>query len=98
MAEVVTRPIACALAVVAAAAGCERTPSSIAADRFRGAPVILISIDTLRADHLPVYGYRGGSTPVIDRLAGSGIVFDEAYSQCPLTLPSHTSLLTGRLP
>ncbi|OLC46345.1 MAG: hypothetical protein AUH43_14390 [Acidobacteria bacterium 13_1_40CM_65_14] len=93
-----TRSIACALAVVAAAAGCERTPSSIAADRFRGAPVILISIDTLRADHLPAYGYGAGSTPAIDRLARSGVVFDEAYSQCPLTLPSHTSLLTGRLP
>jgi arylsulfatase A-like enzyme/Tfp pilus assembly protein PilF len=83
---------------VAAAAGCERTPSSIAADRFPGAPVILISIDTLRADHLPVYGYGAGSTPALDRLARSGVVFDEAYSQCPLTLPSHTSLLTGRLP
>jgi len=94
----VTRSIACALAVVAAAAGCERTPSSIAADRFCGAPVILISIDTLRADHLPAYGYGAGSTPAIDRLARSGVVFDEAYSQCPLTLPSHTSLLTGRLP
>ena len=93
-----TRSIACALAVAAAAAGCGRTPSSTPADRFPAAPIILVSIDTLRADHLPVYGYRGGSTPAIDRLAASGIVFDDAYSQAPLTLPSHASLLSGRLP
>lgn len=90
------RSIVCALA--AAAAGCGRTPSSTPADRFPAAPIVLVSIDTLRADHLPVYGYRGGSTPAIDRLAASGIVFDDAYSQAPLTLPSHASLLSGRLP
>ena len=91
------RFVACALAVAIVAIGCGRTPSSLA-ERFPAAPIILISIDTLRADHLPVYGYRGGSTPVIDRLAPSAIVFDDVYSQCPLTLPSHTSLFTGRLP
>jgi len=94
----VIRSILCALAVAAIAAGCERTPSSTTADRFPAAPIILISIDTLRADHLPVYGYREGSTPALDRLARSSAVFDDAYSQCPLTLPSHTSLLSGRLP
>jgi arylsulfatase A-like enzyme/Tfp pilus assembly protein PilF len=78
-------------------AGCSRQPPS-APLRFPGAPVILISIDTLRADHLPAYGYRAGATPAIDRLAQAGLVFDEAYSQSPLTLPSHTTLLTGRLP
>jgi choline-sulfatase len=93
----VKRSVACALAVAIVAIGCGRTPSSLA-ERFPAAPIILISIDTLRADHLPVYGYRGGSTPVIDRLAPSAIVFDDVYSQCPLTLPSHTSLFTGRLP
>src|SRR6185295_10617959 len=90
--------IACALAVAAAAVGCGRTPSSVTAPRFPAAPIILISIDTLRADHLAVYGYRGGATPVIDRLAASSIVFDDVYSQVPLTLPSHASLLSGRLP
>jgi choline-sulfatase len=94
----VTRAIACALAVAAAAAGCGRTPSSVSVARFPAAPIILISIDTLRADHLSIYGYRGGSTPALDRLAQSSIVFDDAYSQVPLTLPSHTSLLSGRLP
>ncbi len=61
-------------------------------------PVILISIDTLRSDHLPVYGYRGVETPAIDALARDGIVFERAYSHTPLTLPSHVSILTGLLP
>ena len=59
---------------------------------------MLVSIDTLRADHLPVYGYAGGSTPAIDVLAREGIVFEDVYSQCPLTLPAHASMFTGLLP
>ena len=66
--------------------------------QYAGAPVILISIDTLRADRLPLYGYRSGSTPVLDRLGREAIVFDDVYSHGPLTLPSHASLLTGLLP
>jgi choline-sulfatase len=61
-------------------------------------PIILISIDTLRADHLPVYGYRRVKTPAIDALAADGAVFERAYSHAPQTLPAHTSLLSGRLP
>jgi len=61
-------------------------------------PIILVSIDTLRADHLPIYGYNRISTPAIDALAGDGIVFDRAYSHSPQTLPSHIAMLTGRLP
>ncbi|MFI5177384.1 MAG: sulfatase-like hydrolase/transferase [Vicinamibacterales bacterium] len=60
--------------------------------------VVLISIDTLRADHLPVYGYTKGQTPAIDALAKDGVVFDHAYSHAPQTLPAHTSILTGLLP
>lgn len=66
--------------------------------RYSGAPVILISIDTLRADHLPAYGYKGVATPNIDRLRRDGILFTHAYSHVPLTLPSHVSILTGELP
>ena len=66
--------------------------------QFREAPIILISIDTLRADRLPIYGYRQGSTPELDRLARNAVVFDDVYSHGPLTLPSHASLLTGELP
>jgi choline-sulfatase len=62
------------------------------------ASVLLVSIDTLRADHLPLYGYARGSTPAIDALGREGIVFDSVYSHCPLTLPAHASMLTGLIP
>ena len=75
---------------------------SIAACRGRSAsshpPVVLISVDTLRADHLPVYGYRDVRTPAFDALAHDSIVFENAYAQAPLTLPSHATILTGLLP
>ena len=61
-------------------------------------PIVLISIDTLRADHLPAYGYQRVKTPVIDALAADGIVFERAYSHAPQTLPAHAALLSGRLP
>lgn len=60
--------------------------------------MILISIDTLRSDHLPAYGYRAIATPNLDRLARDGVVFDHAFSNVPLTLPSHTTIMTGLLP
>src|ERR1700682_1011267 len=63
-----------------------------------GGPIIVISIDTLRADHLPAYGYRKVRTPAIDALAADGIVFERAYSHAPQTLPAHVSILSGRLP
>ncbi len=61
-------------------------------------PIIVISIDTLRADHLPVYGYTNVRTPAIDALAADGVVFDRAYSHAPQTLPAHAALLSGQLP
>jgi arylsulfatase A-like enzyme len=60
--------------------------------------VILISVDTLRADHLPAYGYTKVETPSIDALGRDSILFENAYSPCPLTLPSHVSMMTGLLP
>ncbi|HVT02544.1 MAG TPA: sulfatase-like hydrolase/transferase, partial [Thermoanaerobaculia bacterium] len=72
---------------------CHREEKSPAA-----CPVIIISVDTLRADHLPVYGYRGVETPAIDSFRADSLLFQNAYSHCPLTLPSHLSLLTGRIP
>jgi arylsulfatase A-like enzyme/Tfp pilus assembly protein PilF len=68
------------------------------APRYPKAPVIIVSIDTLRADHLPAYGYRDVETPAIDRLRRDSILFENAYSHVPLTLPSHISMLTGELP
>ncbi len=61
-------------------------------------PILLISIDTLRADHLPAYGYRKVKTPAIDALAADGTVFERAYAHAPQTLPAHASILSGRLP
>jgi arylsulfatase A-like enzyme/TolA-binding protein len=61
-------------------------------------PIILISIDTLRADRLPVYGYQKIRTPAIDALAADGVLFERAYAHAPQTLPSHASMLTGLLP
>ena len=61
-------------------------------------PVILISIDTLRADHLPAYGYTKVRTPNIDALAAAGTTFDQAYTHAPQTLPAHASILSGELP
>ena len=65
---------------------------------YPGSPIILISVDTLRADHLPAYGYKRVRTPAIDKLRSDSILFRNAYSHCPLTFPSHVSVLTGLLP
>jgi arylsulfatase A-like enzyme/tetratricopeptide (TPR) repeat protein len=61
-------------------------------------PIVLISIDTLRADRLPAYGYTRITTPHIDRLVADSVLFERAYSHSPQTLPAHASLLSGRLP
>lgn len=61
-------------------------------------PVILISVDTLRADHLSAYDYNKIHTPNIDAFARGGTVFEAIDSQVPLTLPSHTSLFTSTYP
>ena len=65
----------------------------------RAAPsVLLISVDTLRADHLGCYGYRRIRTPHIDALAQGGTLFSQVDSPVPLTLPAHTSLLSSTYP
>ncbi|HEX7192895.1 MAG TPA: sulfatase-like hydrolase/transferase [Thermoanaerobaculia bacterium] len=79
---------------VLALAGCRRHEG----ETYRGAPVIVISIDTLRADHLPMFGYRAVDTPALDALRRDGVLFTSAYSQVPLTLPSHAAMFTGLLP
>src|SRR5690348_14084899 len=60
--------------------------------------VVLITLDTVRADHLGCYGYQRIETPSIDKLASEGIRFAHAYAQVPLTLPSHTVIMTGTYP
>jgi len=61
-------------------------------------PIILVSVDTLRADRLSCYGYRGRPTPNIDSLARHATLFSDASALIPLTLPSHVSLLTSTYP
>ncbi len=67
-----------------------------------GAPaarrVLLISIDTCRADHLGCYGHKAEITPNIDAVAADGVVFTEAYASAPLTRPAHSTMLTGKIP
>ena len=60
--------------------------------------LVIITIDTLRADHVGAYGYKEAHTPTIDRLAHDGVLFTHAYATAPITLTSHASLLTGRYP
>ena len=60
--------------------------------------LVLISIDTLRADRLGVYGYDKNTSPVIDGFARESVLFERHQAQSPLTLPSHASIFTGRDP
>lgn len=87
--------------VALAAVGCERNASIDGAGKpyAAGPPdVLLISIDTLRADHLGCYGHAAARTPVIDGLAAEGAVFEAAFTAVPITLPAHASMLSGLIP
>src|SRR5918993_390193 len=61
-------------------------------------PIVLISVDGLRAGRLAAYGAPQGDTPAIDALAADAVVFERAYTHSPLTLPANASLLAGQLP
>ena len=60
--------------------------------------VLLVTLDTTRADHVGCYGYAGALTTTCDSLAKEGVLFEQAYATVPLTLPSHASILTGLYP
>src|SRR5260370_7486259 len=60
--------------------------------------VVIITIDTLRADHLGCYGYKQIRTPNIDALAAESARFERAYTPVPVTLPAHTAIFTGTYP
>ncbi len=60
--------------------------------------VLLITLDTTRADRLGCYGYAAALTPTLDQLASEGVLFERAYSPAPLTLPVHATLFTGLYP
>ena len=88
------------IVVLALALGCTpREPVPLLqSGHLRGGNVLLVTIDTLRRDRLGAYGNGRGLTPTLDRLASSGVRYTHAYSHAPMTLPAHTSILTGRTP
>ncbi len=94
--------IAAALALLLLAVACGRAPQQEAAAPAAAAPaaqsLLLITIDTLRADRVGAYGYRPARTPAIDALAARGVRFERAYSPAPITLPAHATIMTGRNP
>jgi arylsulfatase A-like enzyme/Tfp pilus assembly protein PilF len=85
------------LLILALAGACRRreAPGESAGGRFN---LLLITLDTTRADRLGCYGDARAATPNLDRLAREGVRFERAYTSAPLTLPAHASLMTGRGP
>src|SRR4051812_34458685 len=72
--------------------------SEAAPVRLQPLNVVVVTLDTLRPDHLHCYGYQKIETPVLDGLAQRGVLFENAVAQAPLTPPSHASMFTGQYP
>ena len=93
--------VACGV-VIGGIAACGRggqpVPAAVSPGALRGDNVLLVTIDTLRADHVGAYGSALGLTPTLDRLAKEGLRFDTAHAHVPMTLPSHTTIMTGLYP
>ena len=85
----------CSLAAACGGPKKAQAPAQAAGDARN---LMIITIDTLRADRLGVNGYGAARTPAIDALARGGVNFTRAYATTPITLPSHASLMTGRYP
>ncbi len=79
-------------------AGCSRGGPAVPDLRFPQAPIVVVSVDTLRSDRLPMYGHRGVETPALDAFRKEAVLFERAYTHVPLTLPAHASLFTGLEP
>jgi arylsulfatase A-like enzyme/Flp pilus assembly protein TadD len=92
------RIAALALTVLDAGACGRGAAPPLKSGSLHGANVLLVTIDTLRADRVGAYGSAAGLTPTLDRLAREGLRFERAYAHVPLTLPSHASLLTALYP
>lgn len=82
-----------AIALAGLVCACSRTPETP-----RPRNLLLITIDTLRADRVGAYGYARARTPRLDALAAAGVLFERAYAAAPITLPSHATILSGRYP
>ena len=83
--------------LLAGAVSCQR-PAARVPEALKPLNVVVITIDTLRPDHLGCYGYQRIETPTLDGIANSGVLFENAVSQTPLTPPSHASIFTGLNP
>lgn len=95
------KPAVLAAATVVLAGGAFfllRRSGKVEVRRESGLNVLLVTLDTTRADRLGCYGYAAGKTPNLDALAARGVRFAEAYAPAPLTLPSHAAILTGTDP
>ncbi|MBD3869170.1 MAG: sulfatase-like hydrolase/transferase [Acidobacteria bacterium] len=83
-------PLLCGLLLLVSA-GCDRGRETVPG-------VLLITLDTTRADHLGCYGYEPIETPNLDRLASLGVLFEQAQTTVPVTLPAHSTMFTGQYP
>ncbi|HEX7137595.1 MAG TPA: sulfatase-like hydrolase/transferase, partial [Vicinamibacterales bacterium] len=70
-------------------------PSGVRVDDLN---LLLVTLDTTRADRIHAYGFQGIETPNLDRLAAEGVLFEQAVAPAPLTLPAHSSIFTGKFP
>jgi len=99
--EVLNKRIVLAIAISLAAVGVFLAVRHSRRDGGTNDPrrnVLLITLDTTRADRLGCYGYKAALTPALDALAARGVLFEQAHSSIPLTLPSHTTMNTGLQP
>lgn len=87
--------VVCLSCLTAGLSGCSR---SHPVHSGKGFNLLLVTMDTVRADHVGVYGYRTAETPTLDRLAKSGVRLADVSTPVPLTAPAHASILTGLLP
>jgi len=86
------------LAVAACGDGGDGFPAELRPDAARGFNLLVVTLDTTRADRLGCYGREGAETPVVDGLAAQGVRFADAVTPAPITLPSHATIFTGLLP
>jgi len=91
------RPLAIAISLqpLAMLAGCSQ---GAIAPKASARNILLLTIDTLRADHVGAYGYGRARTTALDKIAAGGALFERAFAAAPITLPSHATLITGRYP
>jgi len=91
-------PVFWILILIASVLGQRATPRKSTALTKASPDIFLVTIDTLRADHVGCYGYKQIETPALDALAADGVRFENAFTHSPITNTSHTSILTGLLP